>query len=73
MERLTRKESPSAYLSTALSYEFLSCVLSAEEKGKAKIEPNILGPGLAISLFGAKIDSKILGTRACDVTLWSKK
>ena len=39
MERSTRKESPSAYLSTALSYEFLSCVFNSskeaeEEKGK---------------------------------------
>ena len=41
---------------------------SLEQKSTQKSE----GPGLAILLFGAKTGPQILGTRACDVTLWSK-
>ena len=41
MERSTRKESPSAYLSTALSYEFLSCVLSVQRKQKKRREREV--------------------------------
>ena len=37
-----------------------------------KLSPKSEGPGLAMSLFGARDEPKILGTRACDVTLWSK-
>ena len=41
MERLKRKESPSAYLFTALSYEFLSCVLSVKRKRKKRREREV--------------------------------
>ena len=31
-----------------------------------------LGAGIAIWLFGGKLEPKILGTRACDLALWKK-
>ena len=36
MERSTRRASPSAFPSTALSYEFLFCVLSVQRKQKKR-------------------------------------
>ena len=41
MARSTRKESPSAYPSTALSYKFLSCVLSVKRKQKERREREV--------------------------------
>ena len=37
-----------------------------------KSTPKSSGPGLAIRIFAARIEPKILGTRACDITFWSK-
>ena len=41
MARSTRKESPSAYPSTALSYKFLSCAVSVERKQKERREREV--------------------------------
>ena len=41
---------------------------SLEQKSTQKSK----GPGLAMSLFWARNEPKILGSRACDLTLWSK-